>query len=190
MLGGFLAMIVWHRGEQVMCNVGISNVMEEQVEGSVITIHCAKCSANERPFISFVVWNFDIGVMKVCDQHQPEVHPQVREEVVFEEEGKRVSERDPCKECNHQSKNYIGQNDVISVLWFEEGRRGFEVVGSPSIVLSKCIGEQVCPPTNSNHQHDLQQIHERRVRNQMVNIFLVRKTGIALGHEDLISFDV
>jgi hypothetical protein len=153
-----------------MSNVSVSNVVEEYIEKSIIAIHCAKCTTDERPLFSSVVRYLYISVMKVCDQNEPEVHPQVRKEVVFQEECERVGVRYPCKECNHQTQSHVRQYHVISVLWFEDGRRGLEVVGSSSIILSKGVGEDVCPPTNGNHKNDLQQIHERRVRHQMVKV--------------------
>ena len=63
---------------QVVANVSVANMVKHGIQYSVITVHCRKCAAEVVPLFATVVRQLDIRVLKLSDEHQPEIDDEIR----------------------------------------------------------------------------------------------------------------
>src|SRR4051812_16481429 len=63
----FLRVIKWHRREQMVNYMSISDMMEEYIEEAKVTVDCSQGALEEIPLVVVVVWYDRICVLQVCD---------------------------------------------------------------------------------------------------------------------------
>lgn len=111
-LSGFLSMIEWHVGEEMVGNMGISDVMEVVIkEGSPRAVNCAKGSAQPRPLVVIEVRHVDICVMQVCECHKISVHNKVRDEIIIEKGTESMNRNSPSDQSKDKDHSDITHNN-------------------------------------------------------------------------------
>ena len=74
-------MVVRHGGEQVVADVGVSNVVEHNVQEAIGAVHCREGAAQPLPLLVVVVGQGGVRVLQQRDHDQPHVDNQVRGDV-------------------------------------------------------------------------------------------------------------
>lgn len=72
-----LGVVVGHGGEEVVRNVSVCNVVEDNIEGTVATVHGGKGPPQPVPLSVVIVRQRRVRVLQQRDAHQPAIHHQV-----------------------------------------------------------------------------------------------------------------
>ena len=70
-----------HVAEEMMCHVGVGNVMMDVIQEPEVAIHSAEGALEPAPLLASVVGKTNIRVLEVSNQDQPEVDHDVRHKV-------------------------------------------------------------------------------------------------------------
>ncbi len=70
-------MIVWQRGEEMMYDMRIRNMMMEYITDPEVTIDGGECTTEPIPFGGVVVGESEVGVLEEGDQDEVEVGDEI-----------------------------------------------------------------------------------------------------------------
>ncbi len=127
---GLHRVIVRDRGEEVVYDVGVVNVVQgEVVEGAKIAVHGGECTAEIRPRCRGVVRETSVCVLEQGNHHEPVVDDEVRGNVGEGKEAEGPLGGDEVEGIKVRGQHNVGDDDADAVGGCEDGGRGHKVVG-------------------------------------------------------------
>lgn len=194
--GGFLSMVEWHLGEQMVGNVGVNDTVKHVVqELAERAVNGAEGSALEVPNVLAVVGQLRVGMLEEGDEDQPKVDKEVGDNVVLCHSKKRGLERGVDEGSQGDKNSEIREDNVGEVAGFKDGRPGVKVGGPLAIVLARGVNSQVGGPTERELDEHPEKGHNGGLLVQVNGLILLddilllggqSNLGTGLGDKDLV----
>lgn len=160
-LGGFPGVVVWDLGVDVVCDVRLSDAVQ-QVRANQgthpLAVDGAESASREGPDVGGVVREEWVGVLKESDHDQPVVDANVWDTVVLHDSAKGSQVGGVGKGSDGEANTNVRRNNLHPVSLVKDDRVWVEVAGSLGVVeLTRRVLDQVQRPAEELLN---QQVHE------------------------------
>jgi hypothetical protein len=133
----------------------VVDVVEPSVGNTVVTVNAAESTANKVEIFFRVVRDAEIVVLHEGDVDQPGICPEIRNTIVADDGGEAVVLDCDTEHSNEGDQTNIGNDDAPLVGFLEDGRRGFEVVATTTIILRSDVEGEISGPAEEEHAEEL-----------------------------------
>lgn len=150
--GGNTGIVEWDTGDKVMKNVGFNNIVENKgTNEAKLSVDSGSSTLGKVPLLVVIVRKSRIRVLKVGDENQPMVDPEVRDNVVAQDRNKSPFLDGDEDERQGSQDTQVGDNDIHKVLFIKDRRSRNKVVDHPLRVvrelLASNVGEEIHVPS-------------------------------------------
>mmetsp|Transcript_18937 Transcript_18937/g.57203 ORF Transcript_18937/g.57203 Transcript_18937/m.57203 type:complete len:351 (-) Transcript_18937:144-1196(-) len=150
-------MVVWHLAEEVVCHMGVSDVVVEVVQDAIGAVHSGQGTPQPVPLLAIVVGQRLVGVLQLRDHHQPVVDDEVGDAVDACQPAPAVSGAGAPQGAPNHCQRHVTDQHLDALAFAEDGGVRVKVVGPAAVGAARDIDHQIGGP--AKHQRDKQSRH-------------------------------